>query len=79
MLVACGEPIICPQTDAPSDELINEYQLEPGIAPAPEEVMAKLREHYGDARRFTDGAAELRADRKKRTASLLEKYLQARG
>ena len=24
-LVACGEPIICPQTDAPSDELINEY------------------------------------------------------
>ena len=25
VLVACGEPIMCPQTDAPSAELINEY------------------------------------------------------
>ena len=25
VLVACGEPIMCPQTDEPSAELINEY------------------------------------------------------
>ena len=25
VLVACGEPIVCPQTDEPSVELINEY------------------------------------------------------
>ena len=28
-------------------EMINEYALEPGIAPAAEEEQAKLREHYG--------------------------------